>query len=314
MHIVTVRHRFASRLARAAVLCLALAGLWLPVTAAQAGWREDMKSFRVGMIAADGGQEVPGLSVLRRAYAEALGIPVDIFVARDYAALVDAQATGRVDYAIYSTTAYATAALLCSCVEPVAAPTGDDGSTGIVAVLITRDDRLADLAALAGHRVAIAPPDSLTGSMLPEFGLAAEKIALTGTEPFLVHAASATAAEAMLVDGSVDAIFGWAPAPAEATAEPSGGTLDRLAAAGIDRARLKIVWTSPPLRYGPHALRLGLDAEIRTILVDFLTGLKARQPDVYDLLEAGHGGGFVEVGQQDYATAVDMIRQVGAAR
>ena len=35
------------------------------------------------------------------------------------------------------------------------------------------------------------------------------------------------------------------------------------------------------------------------------------QPDVYDLLEADHGGGFVEVGPQDYAAAVDMIGRLG---
>ena len=76
-----------------------------------AGWREDMKTFRVGMIAEEGaGQAVPGVSILKRAYSQALGIPVEMFVARDFAALIEAQATSRVDYAIYSTTAYAAAA------------------------------------------------------------------------------------------------------------------------------------------------------------------------------------------------------------
>ena len=103
-----------------------------------------MKSFRIGLIAEPGGgQTVTGLAVLKQAYAQALGIPVEIFVARDYAALIDAQATARVDYAVYSTTAYATAALLCACVEPVAAPVGEDGATGIKAILVTRDGRLS---------------------------------------------------------------------------------------------------------------------------------------------------------------------------
>ena len=78
----------------------------------------------------------------------------------------------------------------------------------------------------------------MPATVLPRFELAAEKIALTGTEPYLVRAESASAAEAMLVDGSVDAIFGWAPALAEASADISGGTIDRLVAAGIDRASL----------------------------------------------------------------------------
>ena len=122
-----------------------LAGLLAQTGDSLAGWREDMKTFRIGMIAEPGaGQTVTGLAALKQAYAQALGIPVEIFVARDYAALIDAQATARVDYALYSTTAYATAALLCACVEPVAAPVSDDGATGIKAILVTRDGRLSE--------------------------------------------------------------------------------------------------------------------------------------------------------------------------
>ena len=119
---LTSRFKPPSWLRASLAVALVLA-LTLP---SHAGWREDMKTFRVGMIERQGaGQAVPGLSILERSYSMALGIPVEIFVARDYAALIDAQASGRVDYAIYSTTAYATAQLLCSCVEPVVAPVAE---------------------------------------------------------------------------------------------------------------------------------------------------------------------------------------------
>ena len=280
-----------------------------------AGWRDDMKAFRIGLIAQDGaGQAVPGLSVLKQAYARALGIPVEILVARDYAALIDAQAAARVDYAIYSTTAYATTSLLCGCVEPVAAPVGENGATGIRAILVTRDGRLREARRYCAR---IGLPwrlcDSIAGYALPRFELAAAKIVLTGDEPFIVRADKASEAEAMLVDGSVDAIFGWTAANADADAELSGGTMERLQAAGIARSSLSVVWKSELLRYGPHALRSGLDPELREILVEFLTGLKQSQPDVYDLLEAHRGGGFAEVGPADYATAVDMVRSIAAA-
>jgi phosphonate transport system substrate-binding protein len=281
------------------------------VSSAVADWRQDMKTFRIGMIADDGaGQTVPGLATLKRAYSQALGLPVEIFVARDYAALIDAQARARVDYAIYSATAYATASLLCSCVEPVVAPVGDEGTTGIVAILVTRDGRLSSLAEIGKHRIAVEPPDSIAGFLLPRLELAGGSVTLTGSEPYLVHADSASAAETMLVDGSVDAIFGWGPAGAETGADISGGTLDRLVAAGLDGSSLTVVWKSPLLRYGPHALRAGLDGEVRKSLVTFLTNLKGLQPDVYDLLDTHHGGGFVEVGVGDYSSAVHMVKQL----
>ena len=293
-----------------------LAGLLTPPTASHAGWREDMKSFRIGLIAEPGaGQSVTGLAALKQAYAQALGVPVEIFVARDYAALIDAQATARVDYAIYSTTAYATAALLCACVEPVAAPVGEDGATGIKAILVTRDGRLSRPADISTHRVAIAELDSIAGFALPRLDLAAGQLTLNGSEPFLVRAESASAAETMLVDGSVDAIFGWLPANADT--DLPGGTLARLEAAGMDGASLSVVWKSPLLRYGPHALRSGLGAELRLTLVAFLTELKRAQPDVYDVLETHRGGGFAEVRADDYAMAIEMVRSLardGAAR
>ena len=293
---------------------LAVACLCAPTGKGFAGWRDDMQAFRIGLIAQDGaGQAVPGLSVLKQAYARALGIPVEILVARDYAALIDAQAAARVDYAIYSTTAYATTSLLCGCVEPVAAPVGENGATGIRAILVTRDGRLAKLEDIATHRVAMAPLDSIAGYALPRFELAAAKIVLTGEEPFIVRADKASEAEAMLVDGSVDAIFGWTAANADVDAELSGGTMERLQSAGIASSSLSVVWKSELLRYGPHALRSGLDPELREVVVEFLTGLKQSQPDVYDLLEAHRGGGFVEVGPADYATAVDMVRSIAAA-
>lgn len=303
----TTKHRAAWLASCMVSAALALTLVVSQASPSHADWREEMKIFRIGMIAEEGaGQTVPGLSSLKRAFAQALGLPVEIFVARDYAALIDAQANGRIDYAIYSTMAYATAALLCSCVEPVAAPVSDDGSTGIMAVLVTRDDRLPSLAEISTHKVAVAPADSVAAAMLS--GLSPDGATLKESEPFLIHAGSASAAEAMLIDGSVDAIFGWAPSGA--SADISGGTLDRLVAAGLDRASLKVIWKSPPLRYGPHALRSGLDSDVRRTLVAFLSGLKDLHPDIYGLLETDHGGDFVEVHADDYAPAVEIVRRL----
>jgi len=69
-------------------------------------------------------------------------------------------------------------------------------------------------------------------------------------------------------------------------------------------------WKSPLLRYGPHALRSGLRAELRLTLVTFLTELKRSQPEIYDLLETHRGGGLAEVRADDYAMAIDRVRSL----
>lgn len=277
---------------------------------ALAGWQEDMGTFRIGIVARPGaGNAVPGLAQLTDAYSAALGMPVRVFVARDYAALIQAQIDRRVDYAVYSATAYALASARCGCVEPLAAPTDADGAVGIRSILVTRDARMTKPADMATRRIALGAPGSVTATLMPLADLAAAGVADVEDRPLLSHAASASAAEAMLADGTADAMFGWERARKAGTAEaPFGGTVARLAAAGVPASALRVIWRSDLLRYGPHAVRSDLDKEAKRRLVDFLTRLKARAPDVYGLLEHDHTGGFVAVTAADYDTAYALVR------
>ncbi|WP_353806498.1 hypothetical protein [Mesorhizobium sp.] len=72
----------------------------------RADWRDDIGTFRVGIVAEPGaGNTVPGLALLTEAYTKALGMKVEFVVSRDYAALIEAQANAHIEYAVYSTTA-----------------------------------------------------------------------------------------------------------------------------------------------------------------------------------------------------------------
>lgn len=291
-----------------AALMLALVGLWS--NPAHADWRDDIGTFRIGIVAEPGaGNAVPGLAVLTDAYTKALGMQVEFVVARNYAALIEAQADARIEYAIYSATAYATASQRCLCIEPLVAPVDSDGAIGIRSVLLTRDGKLPDLAAMDRHRIAMAPSDSVGGSLLPLAALAAEGRKIAEDAQFLVHADSAAAAETMLVDGKADGLFGWVTAAADGPREPSG-TQARLEAAGLSVTALRIVWTSGLLRYGPHAVRSDLDPEAKRRLAVFLTNLKSTTPDIYDLLESRHSGGFARVAPKDYEMAAAIVRFV----
>jgi phosphonate transport system substrate-binding protein len=293
-------------------LCVAAACLATPVLA---DWREDIGTFRVGMVAEPGaGNTIAGLAELNDAFTKALGLKVEFFVAQSYAALIDAQASSRIEYAIYSASAYASAYRRCECVEPLVAPTGEDGSIGIRSVMITKDGRLPSVTDLTRRRIALLPPDSIAGHQLPLAALRPGERPLSGAEAFFVKAESAEAAEVMLADGSVDAIFGWMPAVRPGAPEIEGGTLARLVAAGVERAALAIVWRSDVLRYGPHAVSSGLDPEPKRRLMAFLTGLREADPDMYERLETHRMGGFTAASQRDYAAALDIMRMLAEAR
>ena len=278
---------------------------------ARADWRDDIGTFRIGLVAEPGaGNTVPGLAALTDAYTKALGMKVEFVVARDYAALIEAQADARIEYAIYSATAYATALQRCGCVEPLVAPVDSDGAVGIRSVLLTRGGKVRDIAAMEAHRIAMAPPDSVGGSLLPLSALAAEGVKIAQNAPFMIQASSATAAEAMLVDGQVDALFGWAPVAADGQSEVTGGTEARLEAAGIGKSEIETVWASGILRYGPHTVRGDLDPEAKRRLTVFLTNLKSMSPDIYDLLETKHAGGFTPAAPKDYDMAVAIVHMM----
>jgi phosphonate transport system substrate-binding protein len=295
---------------KASIAVLMLCGACWP-NSVRADWRDDIGTFRIGIVAEPGaGNTVPGLALLTDAYTKALGMKVEFVVAHDYAALIEAQANARIEYAVYSATAYATVLERCGCVEPLVAPVDSDGTIGIRSVLLTRDGKVPVLAAMQAHRIAIAPSDSVGGSLLPLAGLAAEGVKITDDAPFLTRAVSAGAAEAMLIDGQADALFGWAPVAADGQPNIAGGTMARLEAAGVSKASLQVVWASGLLRYGPHAVRSDLDPEAKRRLLVFLTNLKSMSPDVYDLLESRHSGGFTIAGPRDYTMAEAIVRLV----
>jgi phosphonate transport system substrate-binding protein len=299
-----------SRLAGLALAAIAAA---MPVKPAGAGWQDDIGTFRIGLVAESGaGNTIAGLAVLTDAYTKALGMKVEFFVARDYAALIEAQAASQLEYSVLSATAYATAFERCKCVEPLVAPVGEDGSVGIRSVLIARIGTLVSTTDLERYRIAILPPENIAGFQLPVSFLSLPTGPLTGSEPFLVHAESAVAAEAMLAEGKVDALFGWIPALPAGAAE-GGGTLARLEAAGVPASDLLVIWKSDVLRFGPHAVRTSLDPEPKRRLSVFLTNLKESDPDQYELLEQHHLGGFEPASPADYAAALAVVRRLKAS-
>jgi phosphonate transport system substrate-binding protein len=274
-----------------------------------ADWRETLGTFRIGMVAtAGGGGSVEGADAIRAGFAAALGMPVEIFAARDYAVLVDAQATGRIQYAVHTATSYASVSLLCSCVEPLAAPVGSDGSTGLRSVLVSRAGGPTTPAGAKAGRIAIGPADSVAGRLIPLAQFHPDGADLTGDETFLVPVASEAEAEAKLRAGDVDALFGFVLS--DGIGASHGGTPARLADSGYSGAA--VIWTSELLRNGPHAVGTHLPPEAKQVLKDFLLGLHANDPKLYDLLERRFLGGFAAVSHEDYASAISLVR--GSAR
>ena len=127
------------RVPRSSLLTIA-AVLLFAIPPAQAGWREELGAFRIGVVAGFNPLgEKTGYDELKQTMRKALGMPVEVFIARDFAALIDAQASGRIEYAVMSSNAFAAAWAMCKCIEPLVAPVGQDGATGYRLTLRVRE-------------------------------------------------------------------------------------------------------------------------------------------------------------------------------
>ena len=277
----------AARVRKPGALALAASlAFGMPVAASS---QEAAAPFRIGMIAPPG----EGFAAMERAFSEALGTTVEVVVAGSYAELMEAQISRRVDYALYSASAYAAASIRCECLRPVAAPVAASGAEGLRSALIVR--RPAGGEAGGPARVAIGPADSLATRLAPlAFWEEANRMRAEGR---LVEAGSAGEAEAMFLRGAVDGFFGWVPARAQDDgAAPAGGSVARLRAAGVGAADYEIGWLSPLLRHGPHAVRADMPQE----RIDALLAVLGRE-----------GGGLVAVSQDDYAAVTEALRALG---
>lgn len=259
--------------------------------------------LRIGMVAAAGaGSAIRGAAEIRRAFTHASGLEARIFVARDMAALVEAQADGRVHYAIYSAAAFAAAQALCSCVEPLVAPVGSHGDTGLRAVVYARRGGPESLEDAVAARV-LAGPAGIAGPQV----LAVSALTAAGAQTGLVHSETQSAAEAAFARGEADLLVGWEAVAPDEMQVPVAGTSARLAELGMAVSDYSAVWASDIVRYGPHAVRADLPDHVKGGIRTFLLHADRQQPVVYDLLESRHIGGFERVSPEDYRAAGRMV-------
>lgn len=243
--------------------------------------------FRIGLLAERGfDRGVAALDRLKHVYSQALGMPVEILVARDYPALIEAHVAGRVDYAVYSAMAYAVAWRMCGCVEPIAAPVSADDDTGLAAVLYLHGDSMPDTA-----DTLVAQGATLVSSLY--------RAAHPGQH---LTEQPAGQAEAAFVTGEAEAYLGWAPAGGARTER--GGSMARFEAAGLD---VTVGWQSDPVRFGPHTVRKDIAAATRSRLLDLLGGLHEADPVAYDAIERRLSGGFRPASHADYQPVIDLL-------
>ncbi|MCB1499474.1 MAG: phosphate/phosphite/phosphonate ABC transporter substrate-binding protein [Bauldia sp.] len=288
------------------------AAIALSAPSARADWRDDMKVLRVGVLGgSDVAYRLASLEPFRVYLQDKTGIPVEIVPAASYDALITAQIEDRIDYAVYSATAYAKALVSCDCVEAFAAPVAADGALGFYSVLIARaGDNVPDLAGAKGRRLGLGPADSVAGTIVPLHSFAAADIDPDTYFLSVTEYPTPEVAVTALLRGEVDLAAGWSSVTGSASLGYTFGTLNRMVSDGtLSMNQVRLVWQSPLIPFGPHAIRTDLPAEFKAILSGALLSMAREDTEALDAIDrlGFGGGGFATPDASLYAVVVSLV-------
>ncbi|TPG45477.1 phosphate/phosphite/phosphonate ABC transporter substrate-binding protein [Roseomonas nepalensis] len=293
------------------------AGLAFPAPGRRA-WAAEVPLIRVGVLGGENESDRLGrYEGYRRLLEETFGVPARLFLAADFAGVVQALGAGRIDLAAIGPAVYAAAWLDTNGgVEPLLVAEQEDGSASYVGVMVVRaDSGIADLQGMRGRSLAWPDPNSASGYLIPRFALRR-----AGIDPNTYFARTGFAggheqAVVAVVQRQYDAAFTWASGQGDPAAGFSRGNLHAMVEKGmLDMRDLRIVWRTEPVIYGPLTVRKALPEAFKEDLRVFHLALPAAHPAIYRAIERGAGTGYREVTHEQFQLLIDMRREEAAER
>lgn len=275
-------------------------------------WHGELGTFRIGIVTDSNARQAVALAEpFRLAIEEVLDLPVDIIPVPDFTALVSALTTSRVEYAVLSAFAYASAWNLCECVEPLVIAQTAQGAYRFRQVIIARTDGASELNEMRGRTLAVVGMGTAGGPMLAQYEIEKEGMNFgTGGIEFKNFPDSAQAIGAF-ANGEVDALLGWQVVTGAGDENSTQGTLELIATQVPGDLRYRTIWESSPIPYRVHAIRRNLPGEAKTLLRGLLTNMFSSDPVAYDAIEPFHGGGFVAARQGLFEKLSQMLAEKG---
>jgi len=289
--------------------------LFLATISAKADWRDDLGTFRLGIVSqGNSASTVARVEPFRLAVQETLGVNVSVIPFSNLLSLISAHSDGRIEQAILPATAYAATWQACECVEPLAVTKAFDQSSEIRSIIVVRNDSaITSPSALAGKKIMALSENSLASYGYPKFALAVSGTDLSAQNTEFVFAETARDAIVRFLAGEGDALFGWTSRVGDAAAGYSRGSLKRLAELNEGTTNgYRTIWASEPIPHRVHSIKKSLNGEAKTLLRDLMFGLNENDPIVYDAIEPIYSGGFAAIKQSAFNSLVEYVKSPNA--
>jgi phosphonate transport system substrate-binding protein len=224
-----------------------------------------------------------------------LGCPVNLVIAQNYNAEIEAMRNGKLDVGEFGPLGYAFANRLAQA-QPVATFSTADGqpTTYTAGLWVPKDSPITDLASLKGHTIAFSDPGSTSGNLAPRAALVA-----AGIDPSkdvkIKYSGSHPASLLALTNKKVDAAE--VNSQQQATAEAAGQ---------FNAADYREIWKSDPIPNDPITVRGDLPPAFKAAVTSALLGMSAS--DLKDVnTEIGAAGGLIPATDSMYKPIYDLV-------
>ncbi len=256
---------------------------------------------------------------LAKYLGDAIGIPVTLRIANDYAAVIEAQRAGNAQIAWYGPASYARAVMTGVKTEPLVNARHETGVNGYYSVLWVRaDSPYKSVQDLKGKTLALVDPNSTSGNNAPRYFLSkAEGInSLDGFFGKVFYAGSHQNALMALAQGTADVA-------ANEYFSPSDNVPIRLAEKGLlkdangkplNPSDFRVVFKSDLLPEGPYSVLESVPAEVRQKIKQALLDLPKKDKKVFDGLSNGKDQEMVAITAKDFDPVVGMLQFNDAQR
>jgi phosphonate transport system substrate-binding protein len=286
--------------------------------AGRRAWAAQVPVLRVGVLGGENesdrlGRYGPYRELLERTFQ----VPVRLFLASDYAGVIQAFGARQLDISTMSPAAYAAAWLDTNGgVEPILATEEADGSISYVAVMLARaDSGITSLEGMRGRSIVWSDPNSASGYLIPRFALRRQGI---NPDRYFARSGFGGGHEQAIVavlQRQYDAAVTWASGIGDEAQGFSRGALRSMVEKGmLDMHEMRVIWRSEPIINGPTTVRADLPEAFKEDMKLFHLALPRAHPEIYRQIERGGGAGYREVTHAQYRFMVDLRREEAQER
>jgi phosphonate transport system substrate-binding protein len=274
---------------------------------ALANWREKWPTLRYGVITTETGEALSSTYKKFDDYlAKALGVKTEMFFAAEYAAVIEALKSNRIQLAQLYAGSYAAAydAIPGNDIEPLVMNVAS-GAMGYHSYLVVKaDSPYKKLEDMKGKKIAMSDPNSTSGYIMPMYYLHKQGINLHDYFSEAVFAGGHEPALLALYNGTFDGVFTWR------FPNHSGGTIKRMEEKGmLPKGVFREIWETPGMAPNdPWTVRKSAPADLKADLRKALLELPKSEPQAFHDLYRGAMEGLTPVTHETFAEFIELRR------